>query len=410
MRYRSENINSAPTWSCSHAALGELNLPQEDGYKYTSKLRISTMEDDPGPGRHVKQCSQNVANASVISLSDAVMRRYYWGAQDPFGQFTVSLSRIGVIPVANPIAQDVPWSDMAASLSEKLSGRIRSKSLLAVTIRELPSTIGMIRNPYRLLRKNWRLKCGMKTASALAKEGANIWLETQYGWNALNYDMGNFAQAYSRILSYANVAKAGSFDEKLSETRQLSGGEPYSVLDTSGWSFYRTGMINIWSRGCFTTATLFCRAAKARAQLGHLDYMLNSLGLDNRAILASLWEVIPFSFVADWFIKLPNIMAPLDFSQLASESVQLGYQACTEWRFVAGYYGGILDRLWDTGYWDWQGTQPFMGSPGYKRIYSRYPGLPQVEGVRLSADLSSTQLLSLGSLLIQNKDRILKGF
>lgn len=376
-----------------------------DGNKLTVGLTSSdTMDDDDSKSRNVKECVQYKARASVIVMDG---ERYRWRnyAGYPIGGlgFTCTTHGITVLPTANAIPGNVPWSDMAASLSEKLQGRIRSKSLLAVTVRELPSTIGMVRNPFRILRGDWRKLVGRKACKELSKEGANLWLEYQYGWKALQYDLSNFADSYARILSVANAlhqqdASSRPFDEN----RTVLGIAPYEQLYTDQEGNFRTGRLNIITKRVLTEAKLFCRARAARSDLSHLDYVLNSLGLDNRAMLNSLWEIIPFSFVADWFIKLPNIMAPLDYSALQSQSILLGHQFKNVWEFQATFMPGILDTYWSTGYWDWELTSPpLKGSLGYKTEYHRAPGLPSVEGVQLSKDLSSTQLKSLGSLLIQ---------
>jgi len=361
---------------------------------------IESMDDYPSKTREVKVCTHVKADASTIPGDNhSVICHYIGGGSYPYH---CALGPLSVIPTDNPTPGSVPWSEMAGSLSEKLKGNIRSKTLLAVSIRELPQTIGMIKNPFRLLRTDWRKIAGrFSTAKTLAKEGANLWLETQYGWKALSYDLANFAKSYGRILSYNREAHDQEAQSKaliaFDENRMVSANAPYQRLDGR---VVQTGRVNIVSRGCYTHGRLFCRAQQARASLGRISYVLNSLGLSNRDILASLWEVVPFSFVADWFIKLPNLLAPLDYASLQSTAAQIGHSLKTEWSYVAEWEPGLLSSFYAASWFEWEKPK-LIGLPGYKRVYSRIPGFNPIEGIQLSKDLSSTQLTSLGSLLIQ---------
>jgi len=78
---------------------------------------------------------------------------------------------------------------LVEALARDVKGLINSKSLLAVTIKELPETIEMVRNPFGLLKHGWRLIAGKSTAAQLARKGSNLWLEYQYGWKSSYYDL-----------------------------------------------------------------------------------------------------------------------------------------------------------------------------------------------------------------------------
>jgi len=113
------------------------------------------------------------------------------------------------------------WYSQVVALASLVRGLVESRSLLAVSLQELPKTIRMVRNPFGLLKTNWRQLAKGFSASKLAKTGANLWLEYQYGWNAAHYDLSNFSVALAKWMvnrDHINFYRAGERFSKASET------------------------------------------------------------------------------------------------------------------------------------------------------------------------------------------------
>lgn len=141
----------------------------------------------------------------------------------------------------------------------------------------------------------------------------HAWLEVQYGWNPLMDDVSGACQQLS----------AGA-----------SGGHPFRVTCHGR----ARSMIDSWSWGKVTDHTASgLRLHKTGRNFAHvrLDYELNgpllatlsSLGLTNPQEI--VWELLPYSFVLDWFLPIGNWLRTMD--------------ADFGWRFL----GGTLTQGYD---------------------------------------------------------------
>lgn len=107
------------------------------------------------------------------------------------------------------------------------------------------------------------------------------WLEAQYGWLPLLGDAEDGAKALAKILNFPMCQK-------------------YRVRSR----FADTGVTNSWTiksyeLECFTHAQII-------AEIYEVD-IPGLIGLTDPASVA--WELVPFSFVADWFIPIGNYLA-----------------------------------------------------------------------------------------------------
>lgn len=204
-----------------------------------------------------------------------------------------------------------PYSDKARN---KAYSKFKDKALgdtaqLGAFIAEGKQSYGMIANratgiyrSYRQLRRgNFRgflkelsvdpkRKHRSKTR-AFAHEISGLWLEYWFGWSPSVNDMFAAVEQLNRTLSAERLHGVGmSWLPK----REVRIGSTSNVRHTTceGKLFVKTG------------AT--CRLVNPDAALSA------SLGLANPLSIA--WEVVPFSFVVDWFTKFGNVLeAKTDF-------------------------------------------------------------------------------------------------
>jgi hypothetical protein len=119
-----------------------------------------------------------------------------------------------------------------------------------VTLAEAQKTIRMIRNPFNLLRTNWRKLCRRETALSLHKKAANVWLEGQYGWNSFWYDVKASVKTYAKLKELATVRSLRGSLIRLSEgdesSGSLGGDWTYDSLsgNEAGWNYYVSSGFN----------------------------------------------------------------------------------------------------------------------------------------------------------------------
>lgn len=119
------------------------------------------------------------------------------------------------------------------------------------------------------------------------KTQASRWLEYQYAWLPMLSD----------IYSAAGIAKDGLGKKPpvISAVRNLSDSYPWSPLGNTGYADME-GLMRINHR-----CKLWYRMDDETL------YRLNQLGLINPLEVA--WELVPYSFVLDWFIPVGNVLA-----------------------------------------------------------------------------------------------------
>lgn len=130
------------------------------------------------------------------------------------------------------------------------------------------------------------------TAEMQQRAIANGWLELQYGWKPLFSDLYGACDALSR--RYANQTKFKV--ARASATRKIT-------LDTS------TPVTGGVQRNCIVQSYTVKKQVRYSVTTSSLSTM-GQLGITNPLLLA--WELVPFSFVVDWFLPVGNFLGTLD--------------------------------------------------------------------------------------------------
>lgn len=316
-----------------------------------------------------------------------------------------------------------PWPLLVTELADKIETGIETSSLLFVTLAEIRKTYSMVRNPFNLLKADWRNSAHNFSARQLSKAGANIWLEGLYGWKACYRDIKGFSKSYRDVLAYSRRNSMGFEHFSVSQTDELAPVSPVIYGCTlSEWnstigSLPLTGN-PIWSSGGYFRADVHHRHATYRIgcerlldtqyRFNRTQAALRALGADFNSILPTLWELVPFSFVIDWFIDTRGLWALPSLARLQRADVRrLCYSTKIEHQSNLTVIHGHPFSGWSVTY----GRSPSSrsGTPVLSGVctgttYTRAQGGPSIADVRaglLSANLSSTQLLSGLSLIIQ---------
>ena len=156
---------------------------------------------------------------------------------------------------------------------------------------------------------------------------ANGWLSLQYGWKPLVSDVYGAAEA---------LAKANLRGENRNFVFKTASGRGTKVWDQK-WNTSLTipsgtqGFdVNQWS----LKASIRSRVKVTYMLSSPLVSDLASLGITNPALLA--WELVPYSFVVDWFFPIGNWLGSLDATLGLSfvsgfSSVKTSYDSTATW-------------------------------------------------------------------------------
>jgi hypothetical protein len=154
-----------------------------------------------------------------------------------------------------------------------------------------------------------------KGLRATPKAFANNWLAFHFGWEPLIQDIGNGIETMSKPYPPAKVYGKGS--HRATEAFYSNPGQ--------FWTFQQNDITSRCKTGC-----------TVRVDNPNL-FVAQQLGFINPLSIA--WELVPFSFVVDWFANVGQILG--QFSEFAGLSLSETYK--THFQVVKGtdtwYYG-----------------------------------------------------------------------
>lgn len=217
--------------------------------------------------------------------------------------------------------EQFPELPPASATYNKLLGKLKSDFNAAVALGEVHRSVGLIAqtakriasavdflvqgkrraamavfNLHRLKRLNHHTRDAIrrKHRNKREREIASGWLELQYGWMPLLSDVYS-AVEHAKDAPKNLVVRAGTQVQNRSKKDQAS------VFDFAGMTIDKTTIL--------TTVTSHRMVLEYRVDKPYLE-RLSSVSLTNPLTLA--WELLPFSFVIDWFLPIGNWLNGLD--------------------------------------------------------------------------------------------------
>jgi hypothetical protein len=124
---------------------------------------------------------------------------------------------------------------------------------------------------------------------------ADTWLEYSYAWKPLLNDVYNQAEALAtHLIERSNVLRRENARRKVTQVDNVK----YSPPGNTIWTEESKRVIEYW-----VEYIVFFRIPNGSPN------PLNTFGINNPLVVA--WELVPFSFVADWFIPIGSFLSSL---------------------------------------------------------------------------------------------------
>lgn len=282
-----------------------------------------------------------------------------------------------------------PSLDSQDALVTEAIARARSDSFDAGTFSaELNKTISMIANlRTNVFRRANRIVSGEK--AQIAERGlaafSETWLEGRYGWRTLAYDMDDIRESIEKLnnseWSQRTRAYASSSDETI-----------YNWSGSNSLHYRPTSVISSNNRSRFDS--VFNQVATTERRAGAIVEMIisNIASIDP---LVTAWEVIPFSFIVDWFTNIGEAVKA--YSPFASgDLLGLWY---SERETVVSSMETIAVPWWlDPDNSVVEGTKSGSATLVYKN-YSRSEVTPPTFDLSFRLNLDWQKLVDLGAIV-----------
>jgi hypothetical protein len=211
----------------------------------------------------------------------------------------------------------------------KFKNKLQVACEMSTNMAELKQSLGMMeKRLLQLVRFTLAVKrgqfdraariLGLSTTPTGLRKGAktlsDTWLEFHFGWSPLISDIGEFVKVFQQPIPKLRVKAVGS-----------------------GYNHF------ISYSGANTYISQFATRCQLLADFWISNPNLNladQLGFVNPASVA--WELVPFSFVVDWFVNVGDIIASAtDFAGVTFEQPTTTYLSDIHWTHQVSY-----------GYWD----------------------------------------------------------
>jgi hypothetical protein len=272
------------------------------------------------------------------------------------------------------------------NLSTAFGERAATADMVAGTCKTLADAVRAVRrrDPDAALRALGVRRRGKRK---FPKEPSNMWLQMQYGWLPMLNDVHGACKAL----------------EDADEDR-----DRYRATATATWKgkeIVKRSLRTSVSSSYVDLDKVLTKHHKAKIRL---DYVLRnpalaslaSLGVTNPASLA--WELLPFSFVADWFVPIGSYLSDLD-ATFGWDFMGGSFTAVSEQRSRA-HYLRVVPSGAEYGIINRRGTYAIVSGHGRQMAMSRsvYSAEPTASVLHVSGDpLSARRLTSAISLLAQ---------
>jgi len=293
----------------------------------------------------------------------------------------------------------VDWASMTNEVGLQLDGHMVTSQNLLVDLVQITQTVNSFKNPLGLFKLAQKL--GRKTTlSKMSKFAASGYLEYKFGWENIYRDVAAIAAVWSEVRTHLKYlrATAGSYTP-ISSRRVDKITDPAVQLYEYGLG--GSNLLRVYPKissikrtACFSLDV--CRRS-AEVAWSFMDQVFARLG--SRDVLSALWDIVPYSFIVDWFTHMSREIAQQSISWNSFDLRNIGYSTKYE-----VFIGGRMKTSF---------MNPFTYEPVVMQddeldpkmvqsLYQRVGGFPpNCFSVGLFGNLSKTQIAEGAALIIQ---------
>jgi len=286
------------------------------------------------------------------------------------------------------------WSSLVDQVGQQLDGHMVVGQNLLVDLMTITQTLGMFKNPFGLRKLGKTLD--KLSLSKIAKLGASSYLEYKFGWENIYRDMVQLAMVWGEVRHHKEYLKttAQKFVSCAARAQQTitNPSQPgFSTIGSDGVIGFHPKVTRMERVGCFS---LDIQRKPAALCWSTFDQVTSRLGV--RDVLTALWDVVPYSFIVDWFTHVNRVIRrqQTDFGSFDIRRMGYSYKdkwyARLDWTSTAYAYGGDLIT---------SGSGP---ESCVQEKYTRIAGFPpNTSTVGLFGNLNKTQIAEGLALIVQ---------
>jgi len=304
-------------------------------------------------------------------------------------------SHPGQLP--NPSMVGIDWADLVDQVGTQLDGHMLVSQNLLVSLMTIGQTISMVKNPFGGLSKLRKLSKDA-SLSNLLRTGSSAYLEYRYGWLNFKRDIDALTNVWREVRNHMaflekTVNKYTSLSKRVTDTVDGSSLCSFSTLGSD-----QTGSVLLYLKEVRRTAafSLDVKRDEASLRIGQMDHVLRRLG--SGEIAEALWDLVPWSFVVDWFTHINRYVRQAPILWNSADLRRMGYSTKTEhWGYVKTRYSGYSSMSgWSPAVYSEHDTQVVQ------KLYQRNPGFPPAcSSVGLFGNLNKTQIADGIALIVQ---------
>jgi hypothetical protein len=267
---------------------------------------------------------------------------------------------------------------------------------------ELLETLHMLRNPLvgiRSLSKDF-LDTLRKRKRANPKKWLNdvgsAWLEQSFGWNPLLNDVSDAIKAYRRLMKPVKTYKISAGALKSYDATKLNGSIywPGVVVQYDGGNYYHTVASTVIEK------RMIRYKGAVIAQVKGPSWQNDDLfGFNPQNFIPAAWELLPWSFLADYFTNIGDILTASIVS-----TKHLAYTNRTEIVIVQKFGGHKINKGNAPGAgWVYRGDSgSYRTHTLKKKTVNRSTNVDvPLPTLQLNFDLTAGQLANIDALLSQ---------
>lgn len=226
---------------------------------------------------------------------------------------------------------------------------------------------------------------------------SDAWLEYRYGWRILQFDVESINEALYKLQAARSPFVRGYATQEDSVERTIqSYASPQSIL-----------RYNIRSHLCYAygyaTGSLVQRKTYKKRAGTILDaYVSDIFDIDP---LVTTWEIIPFSFILDWFTNIGELATA--YSPFATENLLDAWVSAEEILETTGTFTVASGSSGPNMYNLTSGTASFVRIHE-ESIYERYQATPSAS-LSFKLNLDAAKIADLSAIFFSGWAKTLKG-